>query len=247
MTLILQSSCLLECQICLWVAEMSVNFLNLCSYKIAERRKLVSSIKSSVLGTTEPGSSAKNSSSSSSKLDVPHEGTNDSTSGLDISNERSSKPKSPNAGSTNDARRSVNNPSMKKSEIAFSKSNLSPTADVLNASSGKGMEADKGVKQHVRPLTSVHAPSSVQSPRTLNDRPPLDWPKELPPFVSSVTDSLDKQDKRTEASKVTTPREVIDEADNPNTEGENLPPLAGANVMNIILIAAECAPWSKTG
>ncbi|KAF8390190.1 hypothetical protein HHK36_024712 [Tetracentron sinense] len=25
------------------------------------------------------------------------------------------------------------------------------------------------------------------------------------------------------------------------------PPLAGANVMNIILVAAECAPWSKTG
>ncbi|CAN1146161.1 Granule-bound starch synthase 2, chloroplastic/amyloplastic [Linum perenne] len=25
------------------------------------------------------------------------------------------------------------------------------------------------------------------------------------------------------------------------------PPLAGANVMNVILVAAECAPWSKTG
>lgn len=25
------------------------------------------------------------------------------------------------------------------------------------------------------------------------------------------------------------------------------PPLAGANVMNVIIVAAECAPWSKTG
>ncbi|KAK1266425.1 hypothetical protein QJS04_geneDACA000593 [Acorus gramineus] len=30
-------------------------------------------------------------------------------------------------------------------------------------------------------------------------------------------------------------------------ENENPPPLAGANVMNIILVAMECAPWSKTG
>jgi hypothetical protein len=26
-----------------------------------------------------------------------------------------------------------------------------------------------------------------------------------------------------------------------------LPPLAGPNVMNVIVVAAECAPWSKTG
>ena len=25
------------------------------------------------------------------------------------------------------------------------------------------------------------------------------------------------------------------------------PSLAGANVMNVILVAAECVPWSKTG
>jgi len=31
-------------------------------------------------------------------------------------------------------------------------------------------------------------------------------------------------------------------------EGEaKPPPLAGTNVMNIIVVAAECAPWSKTG
>ena len=25
------------------------------------------------------------------------------------------------------------------------------------------------------------------------------------------------------------------------------PPLAGPNVMNVIMVGAECAPWSKTG
>lgn len=28
---------------------------------------------------------------------------------------------------------------------------------------------------------------------------------------------------------------------------EPTPPLAGPNVMNVIIVAAECAPWSKTG
>ncbi|KAJ1399695.1 Starch synthase, catalytic domain [Sesbania bispinosa] len=40
---------------------------------------------------------------------------------------------------------------------------------------------------------------------------------------------------------------VTDEADNVESEGEKSPPLAGANVMNVILVAAECAPFSKTG
>ncbi|CAI9752713.1 unnamed protein product [Fraxinus pennsylvanica] len=33
----------------------------------------------------------------------------------------------------------------------------------------------------------------------------------------------------------------------PTGEDVKPPPLAGPNVMNIILVAAECAPWSKTG
>ncbi|XP_039016995.1 granule-bound starch synthase 2, chloroplastic/amyloplastic-like [Hibiscus syriacus] len=40
---------------------------------------------------------------------------------------------------------------------------------------------------------------------------------------------------------------VVGEVHDPAVEVENPPPLVGANVMNIILVAAECAPWSKTG
>ncbi|XP_027359278.1 granule-bound starch synthase 2, chloroplastic/amyloplastic-like isoform X2 [Abrus precatorius] len=42
-------------------------------------------------------------------------------------------------------------------------------------------------------------------------------------------------------------KEIGNEADNVESEGEKPPPLAGANVMNVILAAVECAPWSKTG
>ncbi|XP_016454076.2 granule-bound starch synthase 2, chloroplastic/amyloplastic [Nicotiana tabacum] len=37
------------------------------------------------------------------------------------------------------------------------------------------------------------------------------------------------------------------EAEDPENVDEKPPPLAGTNVMNVILVAAECAPWSKTG
>ncbi|KAE8667573.1 Granule-bound starch synthase 2 [Hibiscus syriacus] len=40
---------------------------------------------------------------------------------------------------------------------------------------------------------------------------------------------------------------VVCEVHDPAVEVENPPPLAGANIMNIILVAAECAPWSKRG
>ncbi|KAG9139942.1 hypothetical protein Leryth_026298 [Lithospermum erythrorhizon] len=36
-------------------------------------------------------------------------------------------------------------------------------------------------------------------------------------------------------------------AEEPSDVNTKPPPLAGANVMNVILVAAECAPWSKTG
>ncbi|KAL3689037.1 hypothetical protein R1sor_015346 [Riccia sorocarpa] len=37
------------------------------------------------------------------------------------------------------------------------------------------------------------------------------------------------------------------EQDGVEKEAEVPPPLAGPNVMNVVIVAAECAPWSKTG
>ena len=39
-----------------------------------------------------------------------------------------------------------------------------------------------------------------------------------------------------------------DEQDDASNNAENLvEPLAGTNVMNVVIVSAECAPWSKTG
>lgn len=50
-----------------------------------------------------------------------------------------------------------------------------------------------------------------------------------------------------EELKETTSHVINNEAGVPADEDEKPPPLAGPNVMNIILVAAECAPWSKIG
>ncbi|KVH92694.1 Glycogen/starch synthase, ADP-glucose type, partial [Cynara cardunculus var. scolymus] len=50
-----------------------------------------------------------------------------------------------------------------------------------------------------------------------------------------------------EKSKNTSESIPDEETDDPASDDVESPPLAGPNVMNVILVAAECAPWSKTG
>ncbi|KAL0450543.1 UNVERIFIED_CONTAM: Granule-bound starch synthase 2, chloroplastic/amyloplastic [Sesamum latifolium] len=54
-------------------------------------------------------------------------------------------------------------------------------------------------------------------------------------------------DEKHEDVKESSSEDANAELDDPTNEDVKPPPLAGVNVMNIILVAAECAPWSKTG
>ena len=66
----------------------------------------------------------------------------------------------------------------------------------------------------------------------------------LPSYLSSSSDTARLT---AEENENLTKEEEVGEVDDRAIEGEKPLPLAGANVMNIILVAAECAPWSKTG
>ena len=72
-------------------------------------------------------------------------------------------------------------------------------------------------------------------------------PDTLPNFLANTTESSTLKVENQEVVKESSSKEVTNEVDNAESEGEKLPPLAGANAMNVILVAAECAPWSKTG
>ncbi|PKI40099.1 hypothetical protein CRG98_039471, partial [Punica granatum] len=71
----------------------------------------------------------------------------------------------------------------------------------------------------------------------------------LPPFVSSIPEiSIPKDEKEEEDSKEATTQLAADNGDSDTMVEDGKPsPLAGTNVMNVILVAAECAPWIKTG
>ncbi|KAF5958549.1 hypothetical protein HYC85_005774 [Camellia sinensis] len=73
------------------------------------------------------------------------------------------------------------------------------------------------------------------------------WSDELPSFLSSSSASSSPKDEQHEDVKESSLQEVNGEANMPTSEDVKPPPLAGANVMNVILVSAECAPWSKTG
>ncbi|CAN0857738.1 Granule-bound starch synthase 2, chloroplastic/amyloplastic [Linum grandiflorum] len=66
-------------------------------------------------------------------------------------------------------------------------------------------------------------------------------------FLSSTSTISTINNMQTEYVTESSPQATNDVKDDSNVEDAALPPLAGANVMNIILVAAECAPWSKTG
>ena len=73
-----------------------------------------------------------------------------------------------------------------------------------------------------------------------------EWYDSLPSFLSIRETSSQDVEEHVD-SKEPSLQEVNVGAADPAIEDIKPPPLAGPNVMNIILVAAECAPWSKTG
>lgn len=72
-------------------------------------------------------------------------------------------------------------------------------------------------------------------------------PSNVPASLSKPSLVLPSEDEKYEGYEKSSPEKM--KIDNVDLKSEDVkpPPLAGVNVMNIILVAAECAPWSKTG
>lgn len=66
------------------------------------------------------------------------------------------------------------------------------------------------------------------------------------PEAESKRDFHSDHSREGTTSQVPPPPQPEAHAAAPNA-AEKPPPLAGPNVMNIVCVAAECAPWSKTG
>lgn len=103
---------------------------------------------------------------------------------------------------------------------------------------------DKELEQHASPRTAFVKNSTKQFKEMDSEKLRTD---EIPSFLSNTTDISTINEENSEHSNESTSPEVDNFESDSMTEDMKPPPLAGDNVMNVILVAAECAPWSKTG
>ncbi|XP_031094614.1 granule-bound starch synthase 2, chloroplastic/amyloplastic-like [Ipomoea triloba] len=233
--------------------------------QIAERKKLVASIKSSLL---DPDSSVKDGEGSFASADIAptHEDTDDDYNGvlstssaqatLDleeypqlavsehfVETSQTGKKDMP-LNKDSDKKTTKRNPKTVGSTerpAALSKVSLSPsqvTSSTVNSQEPAKATSDTVKSSQVMPLDVDSQKNVVSFSREiiLSDIPSSSS------MASASTLEDEKRDLRESSSK-----EIDVGTEDPVNEDLKPPPLAGTNAMNVILVCAECAPWSKTG
>ncbi|KAJ9147615.1 hypothetical protein P3X46_029753 [Hevea brasiliensis] len=185
--------------------------------QIAERRKLVSSIQSSV---------------------GDHE--------VDRTSHEQRENSLPNSGNTS----TIDVNMLEQQNGAVLPSSVHATADEVpetssSAISGGHAKVEKELEQNVSPTTASFVKNSTKLLKEMNSEKV--WSDEMPSFLSSTSEISTINDENNGGSNESTSPKVDNVESDSMTEDTKPPPLAGANVMNVILVAAECAPWSKTG
>lgn len=190
-----------------------------CFRQIAERRKLVSSIRNSVSNPEEEDATRKEKlSSTNGATSSDHS----NTAGLTYSND------------------------VLPTSHALQKENASETKIPTNTKVFGGAANESSSKSFYN-----KAPSEAASPSQVKIGNSKRLQSEnIPAFLLNPASALTSMSE-TDSEKNSTKNRVIAEGKSyepviPVHEDEK-PPLAGPNVMNVILVAAECAPWSKTG
>ncbi|KAK1260427.1 hypothetical protein QJS04_geneDACA019469 [Acorus gramineus] len=204
--------------------------------QIVEGRKLVSSIKNSVISDEQEPGIINRSDSSLSNLNLASSSRviEDEYGSRAVAETRSTAvdtSETPSVGLSSDAVDDVNS----KSPSLGTNKHL-----VVNQKKPEGRT----------PLAKVEY---LDLPR--ESSLPTDQSKIMPPFLPKTYESSKATDVRPGNLAETNLEFVSNDANMeggepavaPMEENESPPPLAGANVMNIILVAMECAPWSKTG
>ncbi|KAJ7970995.1 Starch synthase, chloroplastic/amyloplastic [Quillaja saponaria] len=185
--------------------------------QIAERRKLVSSIKSTILNPEEESISYEHGHNPSLNLDFASISRNNAVENQNISTSSSK-------------------------HIHSSKELVSKSP---SSGAHKGSVGENHFKKN---LPLEEDPFNVDSQEELKDTGFKALSTDVvQPFLSINTDTSRLQDKNQVDMNDTSSQEASSEASHLVTEDAEAPPLAGANVMNVIMVAAECAPWSKTG
>lgn len=226
--------------------------------QIAERRKVVSSIKSSLAdaqGTFDGGDG------SLSDVDIPdvdkdYNVTLPSVATTTITGVQKNTPPAISQDfveSKREVKRDLAQEGMLKNstlKAAQSDERASPLSRSSITASSQTSSTVSSAKRILNvppetPKSSQETTLDVNSRKSLVDVPGKKIQSYVPSLrkESSAQSHVEQKNENLEGSSA----EANEETEDPVNVDEKPPPLAGTNVMNIILVAAECAPWSKTG
>ncbi|KAJ0237286.1 Starch synthase 2 [Hirschfeldia incana] len=235
------------------VLDMQRNLLQ----QIAERRKLVSSIKDSTPNLDDGKPSAKedaNTADAAKKAEMDGDGNGSVTSS---SYGKSSLNKEPEAKtlplSTTPLKSSKQSSASAKSPSPVTSPEKEKPSGV--ASSGKPWSSvvDSSVDSPHKPSSTTTSSKNTSDPVTSSGNPSKSpagafWSDPLPSYLTKTPETPRiKTEEYRETKEENIHEEASSDTNDPVRDEEKPPPLAGANVMNVILVAAECAPFSKTG
>ncbi|KAM3363827.1 granule-bound starch synthase 2, chloroplastic/amyloplastic [Capsicum galapagoense] len=211
--------------------------------QIAERRKVVTSIKSSLedaKGTFDGGNGSLSDDDNIPDVDKDYDVTSPSAATTVTDVQKNTPP----AISQDfvESKREVKRDLADERATPLSRSSItasSQTSSTIGSAKGT-LNVPPGT-----PKSSQETPLDVSSRKTLVDVPEKKIQSYVPSLrkESSAQSHVKQKNKNLEGSSA----EANEETKDPVDVDEKPPPLAGTNVMNIILVAAECAPWSKTG
>ncbi|KAG5624256.1 hypothetical protein H5410_009474 [Solanum commersonii] len=209
--------------------------------QIAERRKVVSSIKSSLAiakGTYDGGSG------SLSDVDIPdvdkdYNVTVPSTAATPITDVDKNTPPAISQDFV-ESKREIKRDLADERAPSLSRSSITASSQISSSVSSKRM---LNVPPET-PKSSQETLLDVNSSKSLVDVPGKKIQSYMPSLrkESSAQSHVEQRNENLEGSSA----EANEETEDPVNIDEKPPPLAGTNVMNIILVASECAPWSKT-
>ncbi|XP_074582158.1 soluble starch synthase 2-2, chloroplastic/amyloplastic-like isoform X2 [Curcuma longa] len=237
------------------VLEIQRNLLQ----QIVERRKLISSIKDSVVTKEEQPDSYNQASSSFSDPDM---GENEEIDEPNDSGTSSETHVQPTQGKDEELGRTNNSWTSYESYSKLSEAGVVGDTEETISSNGEQSVADAlgllreanllqsqrpAVFEQSQPLPAV--PQSQPSSPISQSQPLTILPHSQPgPAFSEEPESYSNKygnlGVSAEAySQISNNQQEVP----PKQESVDSPPLAGPNVMNVIVVAAECAPWIKTG
>ncbi|KAG6537603.1 soluble starch synthase 2-2, chloroplastic/amyloplastic-like [Zingiber officinale] len=229
------------------VLEMQRNLLQ----QIVKRRKLVSSIKDSVVTKEERPDSYNQASSSFSDPDMGENEEIDEPNDSGTSSETHVQPrqgKGEELGRTDNSWTSYGSYS-KLSEagvVGDTEATISSNDGEQSVADALGLLREANLLQSQRPAvfgqSQPSSPISKSQPLTI-----LPHSQSGPAFSEETESYFNKYENLGVSAETYAQISNNQQEVPPKQESVDSPPLAGPNVMNVIVVAVECAPWSKTG